>query len=185
MLILRVGQRKSLHRKSCSLPNVCAKKAPKFIKKNERGYSFCNYTKCRYYPLINKTGYIECHTPMRNFLLWKMSHVGAQIWYIAPPALSAKNNMWDRPHADYRIFSKGILETSYEMQMTKQSHSTLIPKITKVLKILKSQYWNTSQNHPKVHRLSKSDSRENHIGHTYSIPSLPMDSIWKIQRNSK
>ncbi len=31
-----------------------------FIKKNDRGYNFCNNATCRYCPLMNKTGTITC-----------------------------------------------------------------------------------------------------------------------------
>ncbi len=47
---------------------------------------------------------------------WKIFHVGALIWFTALLAQFAKNNMWDRHPAEFKIVSKDILETSAEMQ---------------------------------------------------------------------
>lgn len=48
-----------------------------FVKKDKRGFNFCNNNKCRFCPLINKKTELNAPTIKKATLQCKMSHVGA------------------------------------------------------------------------------------------------------------
>ncbi len=58
--------------KCSSLPDLSKKDKKTFVKKGQRGFNFCNNPKCRFCPLLNKSGKIECtyskeiHSTMKN-----------------------------------------------------------------------------------------------------------------------
>ncbi len=62
---------------SSSPPNLSEKnydnhkKCHTFVKKAQRGFNFCNNNKCRFCPLLNKSGIIECTFSNENFSTMK------------------------------------------------------------------------------------------------------------------